>query len=96
MNGCPIATDEVIPAKNKSRNQSVPNTNPNGIFSKIRGIETKPKSKAPADAIWVVKVIPKNAAAAGIAIEPPIPTSANSFRLAVDSPERTISSFGFR
>ena len=51
-------------------------------FSKINGIETNPKSNAPAEAICVVSVTPKNAAAAGMAIEPPIPTSATSFIIA--------------
>ncbi len=93
MSGWRKATEVVIPAMNRSPNHMAPKSWPSGIFWKMRGRETKPRSKAPPWAMRVVWAMPKKATATGMAIVPPRMTSANSLTEDVASPFRVISSF---
>src|SRR3989338_11389587 len=92
--GCAIATDDVMPARNKRKNQIVPKNWPKGSFWKIRGSAKKPKSKEPPAAICWVAAIPKKATVTGMAIEPPKMTSAASLADKGANPEETTSSLG--
>ena len=90
--GVAMATEDVMPAKKRSPNHIAPSTCPAGICWKTSGIVTKPRLKEPDCATAMAPLTPKNATAAGIAIEPPSTTSAASFVAAVASPESAMSS----
>ena len=88
--------DEVIPAKNSSKNQMHPKNAPKLIFWNINGIVTNPRLNAPLFAIFAISCGPKKINAAGIIIEDPNITSANSLALAEVMPDRTTSSVFLR
>ena len=78
MTGWVRATDVVMPAMKRRRNHMPPKIWPSGIFWKMIGRDTKPRSKAPPLAMTWVWARPKKATATGMAIVPPRMTSANS------------------
>ena len=96
MAGWVRATEEVIPAMKRRKNQRAPKRWPRGIFWKITGKAWKPKSKAPLWAMALVPSMPKKATAAGMAMVPPRMTSANSLVEAVVIPLRVMSSSSLR
>ncbi len=89
-----MASEDVIAAKNSSRNQRAPKKHPKGMFWKTSGMERNPSPILPVAPL--VSAMPKKATAAGIAMLPPSTTSHNSFVDDVARPFRTMSSSSLR